>query len=150
MKVRTAVTTASALAAIGIGALVVPAVASAGSTTHTLKFTAVTLKQKNVSKYQFAEADKDVNSKGKIIGFNTVWGVFNPKTSSAHGYVTFVTKGGTLNFSIKFSQNQAPGATSTGKLTGGTGKFKGDTGTLTATQLNKAGTRTAVTITYQH
>jgi hypothetical protein len=33
-------------------------------------------------------------------------------------------------------------------LTGGTGKYKGVTGKIVATSLNKAGTRTAVTITY--
>ena len=33
-------------------------------------------------------------------------------------------------------------------VTGGTGAFKGATGTITAKALNKAGTRTAVTITY--
>ena len=33
-------------------------------------------------------------------------------------------------------------------MAGGTGAFKGVTGTIKAKSLNKAGTRTAVTITY--
>ena len=40
------------------------------------------------------------------------------------------------------------GKTFAGKVTGGTGAFKGATGTITAKALNKAGTRHAVTITY--
>ena len=35
-----------------------------------------------------------------------------------------------------------------GRVTGGTGAFRGATGTITARNLNKAGTRTAVTIKY--
>jgi hypothetical protein len=41
------------------------------------------------------------------------------------------------------------GAVSNGKVTGGTGAFKGATGTITAKNLNKAGTRTAVKVTYR-
>jgi hypothetical protein len=40
------------------------------------------------------------------------------------------------------------GAFSNGKVTGGTGSFNGATGSITAKNPNKAGTRTAVTITY--
>jgi hypothetical protein len=35
-----------------------------------------------------------------------------------------------------------------GKVTGGTGRFRGATGTIRARNLNKAGTRTAVRVTY--
>lgn len=41
------------------------------------------------------------------------------------------------------------GEISHGKVTGGTGAFKGATGTVKAKNLNSAGTRTAVTITYR-
>jgi hypothetical protein len=40
------------------------------------------------------------------------------------------------------------GAVTNGKVTGGTGSFKGATGTIKAKALNKSGTRHAVTITY--
>jgi hypothetical protein len=35
-----------------------------------------------------------------------------------------------------------------GRVTGGTGAFRGAAGSITAKNLNKAGTRTAVTIKY--
>ena len=44
--------------------------------------------------------------------------------------------------------NIKTGVFSNGKVTGGTGSFAGATGTITAKNLNPAGTRTAVTITY--
>ena len=44
--------------------------------------------------------------------------------------------------------NTKTGAFSNGKVTGGTGSFNGATGSITAKNPNKAGTRTAVTITY--
>jgi hypothetical protein len=44
--------------------------------------------------------------------------------------------------------NLKTGAFSNGMVTGGTGSFTGATGTIKAKNLNKAGTRTAVTITY--
>ena len=44
--------------------------------------------------------------------------------------------------------NLKTGAVTDGKVTGGTGTFAGATGTLKAKNLNKSGTRTAVTIVY--
>jgi len=42
------------------------------------------------------------------------------------------------------------GATSiTGTVTGGTGKFRGATGTISARNLNRSGSRTGVTIHYR-
>jgi hypothetical protein len=57
--------------------------------------------------------------------------------------VTVDTTGGFLYGTI----NTKTGAFSNGKVTGGTGSFKGASGSITAKNL-KAGTRTAVAITY--
>ncbi len=48
----------------------------------------------------------------------------------------------------KFNITFSTGAITNGKVTGGTGKFKGATGRIKAKNLDSAGTRTAVTITY--
>lgn len=143
MKVRTSIVLVGATAITGTGAFLLPAIAAPHAATHTLKFTSITKSSKNFSKTQFGEADVD-KSGGKIIGFDTVSGKFNPSTNTGKGNVAINLKPGFIYSTLKFAANGAI----TGKLTGGTGKFKNVTGTLAATNLNKAGTRTAVTITY--
>ena len=69
----------------------------------------------------------------------------NSKTTAAVN-VTVDTKGGFLYGTLTVNLNT--GAVTNGKVTGGTGVFCGATGTITAKNLNQAGTRTAVTITY--
>ena len=70
--------------------------------------------------------------------------VFNPKAESAKLTFTAVLNGG-------FVYGVATASSSPvihGTITGGTGAFEGAKGTLLAKNLNQAGTRTAVTITY--
>jgi len=134
----------SAAALLGTGAFLLPAAASAHTTTHTLKFISVTKKSANFSKTSGGQADEDI-SKGKIVGFDTIYFTFNPKTKTASGGVTLDTNGGFLYGTLKFSN----GPVTHGKVTGGTGIFKGATGTITGKNLNKSGTRTAVTIIYK-
>ena len=145
MKVRTSIAAAGAAVVLaGTGALLLPAVASAHSTTHTLKFTAVQLKSSNFSKTAGGSAEKDVNSAGKIIGYDVTNFQFHPATNTASGGVALSTSGGFLYGALKFTSTSN---VVHGTITGGTGAFKGATGTITGTQ-NKAGTQTAVTITY--
>ena len=145
MKIRTSIAGAGAAVVLaGTGALLLPAVASAHSTTHTLKFTAVQLKSSNFSKTAGGSAEKDVNSAGKIIGYDATNFQFNPATNTASGGVALSTSGGFLYGALKFTSTSN---VVHGTITGGTGAFKGATGTITGTQ-NKAGTQTAVTITY--
>jgi hypothetical protein len=58
--------------------------------------------------------------------------------------VTLDTNGGFLYGTLTFTK----GPVTHGTVTGGTGIFEGVTGTITGRNLNKSGTRTAVTITY--
>jgi len=60
--------------------------------------------------------------------------------------ITVNTSGGFLYGTA--AVNLRTGAVSDGKVTGGTGSFAGATGTFRASNLNKSGTRTLVTITY--
>jgi len=144
MKIRTSIAAAGAAVVLaGTGAVLLPAVASAHSTTHTLKFTAVTLKSANFSKTAFGSAEKDVNSAGKIIGFDVINVQVDPTTHKPSGGVTLSLNGGFMYGTLKFTNNPVIHGT----VTGGTGTFKGATGTITGNQ-NQAGTRTAVTITY--
>lgn len=143
MKVRTSVAIAGTAGLIATGALLLPAAASPSHATHTLKFTAVALRGTNFSKTSQGEADKDVVA-GRIIGFDELYSVFNPATMTGRGGVTLVTGSGFLYGTLRFGH----GPVTHGRVTGGTGKFKGVTGTIVGTNLNKSGTRTAVTITY--
>jgi hypothetical protein len=119
-----------------------PALASSGSTTHTLKFVAVTQKQTQPSKRTFVEDDHAVRS-GKVIGFGILDGRITSRTGGV-GVVAFGMKDGLVY--AKVTINNTP--TTTGTLTGGTGSFKGASGTISVTNLNKSGSRASVTIRY--
>jgi hypothetical protein len=144
MKVRTSVAALGAAALLsGTCAIAVPAIASTRTTTHTLAFTSVTERSITLAKTTGAQQDNDVNAHGKIIGFDELYIAFNLKTGAGAGNVAVVTKGGMLFGTLKLTQSSI-----TGRVTGGTGKFKGARGTISAHNLNAKGTRTAVTIRY--
>lgn len=122
--------------------VLVPALASASAAagSHTLTFTAVKLKAANLSKTAFAQTERDVKN-GKTIGFDVIRGSFNPATNSASGNAAVALAGGDIYGTLKLSN----GPTTTGRVTGGTGKYKGITGTITGTS---SGNSTKVTIKY--
>ena len=68
---RSIVATGAAVVLSTIGALA-PAAASAHTATHTLTFTSVVRKFVNFTTTTGAQADNDVSSGGKIIGFDEV------------------------------------------------------------------------------
>jgi hypothetical protein len=86
----------------------------------------------------------DVNKAGKVVGYDLLYFVFNPKTESAKINFTAVINGGFVYGVANASANPV----THGTVTGGTGIFKGAAGTILAKNLNNAGTRTAITITY--
>jgi hypothetical protein len=146
MKVRRSIAAAGAAVVLGTtGALALPALASANTATHTLKFISVQKASVGFGKTAGANQDTDVNAAGKTVGFDMIYftatsatgGTINVTVDTSGG---FLYGTGTINFKTSVFSN--------GKVTGGTGSFKGAIGTITAKNLNKAGTRTAVTITY--
>jgi hypothetical protein len=132
--------TAAALS--GTAAFLLPAAAGASAVTHTLKFTSVQQATVRFSKTIGAAEDKDVKN-GTVIGYDVLRFVVNPKTNTASIGVTLDTKNGFLYGVLR----ESGGAVTRGKVTGGTGKYAGATGTITA-KSNKSGNRTAVTIIY--
>ena len=144
MKLRTSLAAAGAAVVLGTtGALALPAIASANSATHTLKFISVSGKSVNFGKTAGANQDTDVNAAGKTAGFDMLYFAVTSATT-ANVNVTVATNGGFLYGSgtINFKTNTF----SNGKVTGGTGSFAGATGTIKAKDLSS--TKTAVTITY--
>ena len=152
MKLRTSLAAAGTAVVLGTtvvlgatGALALPAVASTHTATHTLKFISVTKNSVN-SKKSGAQQDTDVNGAGKTIGFDMLYFAF-VSSSTADGNIAVDTTGGFLYGKFTFSlKKQGP---IDGKITGGTGSYAGATGTFKTKNLNAAGTRVAVAITYK-
>lgn len=143
MRVRRSIVAAAAAVVLAAtGGLVVPAVASAHNASHTLKFTAVRKKSVNFASGTFGGQETDVNSVGKIIGFDDVYFTITG-TDTAMANMAVDVKGGFLYGVLTFID---AGMIISGKVTGGTGAFKGATGTIKAKQIGS--TKTAVTVTY--
>jgi len=145
MKIRVSIALAGAVAIVGTGAFILPAAAaSARTTTHTLGFTAETKGSVGFSSSTEAEQDTDVNSKGKVVGYDMLYVAVVSSTTAAIN-ITVDVNGGMLYGTATLN---GEGVVSNGKVTGGTGKFKGATGKFTVKTLNRAGTRHAVKFTY--
>jgi hypothetical protein len=143
MKLRTSLAAAGAAVVLGTtGALVLPAVASAHSTTHTLKFLAVQKATVGFTRATGGIQDTDVKA-GKTIGFDMLYFAATSPSSLAVN-LTVETKGGFLYGTFTF--NPKTGVVTNGKVTGGTGAFKGATGTIKVKTISR--TKHAVTITY--
>ena len=100
MKVRACIAAAGAAALVGTGAFMLPGLASASSTTHTLKFISVTKNSVNFTKKSGGQQDTDVNVKGKTIGFDMLYFVATSRTTGAVN-VTVDTSGGLKSTSAR-------------------------------------------------
>lgn len=148
MKQRTRLSIAAlaTTAAAGTaGALLLPSAASARPVTHTLAFTSVQQDQTTFSPTVSGAEDKDVNSAGRVIGYDILRFVSDPKHDAASVDVAVNLNGGIL-YGV---MHEGSGQTIHGTVTGGTGTFHGASGTITARPLDQDGARTAVTITYR-
>ena len=148
MKSRTVITAAAATAAAA-GLALTPLAASAHVAAPTVKkhvysFISVTKSEVDFTKTSSGQQDTDTNAKGKVIGYDELYFTFNPRTNKGTINVTVVAPGGFLYGAGSVSESP----TIKGSVTGGTGAFKGAKGTFVAKNLNAAGTKTAVTITF--
>ncbi|MGH2886200.1 MAG: hypothetical protein ACRDPA_26470 [Solirubrobacteraceae bacterium] len=147
MSVRRNLIIASA-AALVAGVIAVSAVAGAApaTTNHTITFIATQIARHQFSRSTAAVADVDRHH-GKVVGYD----VLSEKFSSTGGviYGAYAPPGGGNYFSvtpIPITKTK----TLQGKITGGSGRFAGVSGTIAIRYLNSAGTKTAVTIVYHH
>jgi hypothetical protein len=146
MKVRRSIQAATAAVVLGTaGALVLPAAVGAQGATHTLKLIAVTKNSVVFTKTTGGEQGTNVNSAGKTVGFDMLYFSQTSATAGTLG-LTVDASGGFLYGTA--TDNLSTGVVSNGKVTGGTDSFSGATGTFTAKNLNKSGTRTLLTIVY--
>jgi hypothetical protein len=143
MKVRRSIVAAAAAAILGTtGALALPAVASAHDASHTLTFTTVRDKRVSFTSETFGDQGTMVSSAGKTIGFDVAYGAITGKDKGTLN-LAFDISGGLLYGTVTTTN---AGKTLAGKVTGGTGAFKGATGTITAKATSS--TKVAVTIIY--
>jgi hypothetical protein len=148
VKSRTVIT-AVAATAVAAGLALTPLAASAHVAVpavkkHVYSFISLTKGEVSFTKTTAGQQDTDVNAKGKVIGYDTLYFSFNPKTGAGTINVVAVAPGGFI-YGVGAASNSP---TTKGTVTGGTGAFKGAKGTFVAKNLNAAGTKTAVTITY--
>jgi len=145
MRVRRSIIAVGAAVILGTtGALLVPAVASAHSDTHTLTFTSVENMTVNFTKTTGGEQNTDVNAAGTTVGFDMLYFTIISSTIANVNLTIDDTSGGFLYGTA--TGNLQTGAVTNGKVTGGTGAFKGACGTITITPISS--TKEAVTITY--
>jgi hypothetical protein len=144
MKLCTSLAAAGAAVVLGTtGALVLPAVASAHGTTHTLRFVSVQKATVGFTRATGGLQNTDVNTVGKTIGFDMLYFAATSPSSVAVN-LTVDTKGGFLYGTFTF--NPKTGVVTNGKVIGGTGAFAGATGTIKVKTISS--TKHAVTITY--
>ena len=144
MKLRTSLAAAGAVVVLGTtGAFALPAVASAHSTTHTLKFTDVEKATVGFTRATGGIRNTDVNTAGKTVGFDMLYFAAASPSIVAVNF-TVDTKGGFLYCTFTF--HPKTGAVTNGKVTGGTGAFTGASGTIKVKTISP--TKHVTTITY--
>jgi hypothetical protein len=124
---------------LAAGFVAVSTGADAAPVTHTIKLISTQTAAHQFSKSSGVSAGTD-RHKGKVIGYDVL------SISGSRIVGSFATRGGVIHFRIPFSKTK----TLHGRVTGGSGRFAGVSGTIAATPLNKAQTRTAVKIVYHH
>ena len=148
MKLRSFLVAIGAAAALGgTAALVLPGVASARVVTRTVAVTSVEQRQVNFSRTRGILSDIDYNSAGRVVGYDAVRFTFNRRTNrTTFGVALNIERGFVYGVLTQRGNN----AVMRGRISWGTGIFRGVAGTITARNLNSNGTRTAVTIRYHH
>jgi hypothetical protein len=144
MKLHTSLAAAGAAVVLATtGTFVLPAMASAHSTTHTLKYIALSKGTVSFTRATGGIQDTDVNAAGKTVGFDMLY--FKAASASTVAVNTTVdTTGGFLYGTFTF--HPKTGVVTNGKVTGGTGAFAGATGTIEVKTISR--TKHAITITY--
>ena len=123
MKHRITVAAIATAAALGGACSFLVPMASASTAsastakTHTLSFTSVQESVVNYSRTVFSQQDRDVNKAGRVVGYDLLYLVFNPKTETAKLNLTAVTSGGFVYGVANASSNPVIHGT----VTGGTG-----------------------------
>jgi hypothetical protein len=132
MKVRTLIAGMSAAAVVASGGLLFTTSANAQSAApRSLKFESVEINAVEYATNTFAGSDDDYNAAGTLIGFDVLHFTTNPVSGKVRIAAAVVMDGGIIDGALTSASSTA--LITTGKVTGGTGAFRGATGTITVT-----------------
>jgi hypothetical protein len=142
-QVIVATLAASTVALAGAGAAFAT---TSASRTHTLKLTSKTTSMSQFGP-DFVSADKDLRG-GHVVGADVLSGkvTYNKKTHSITGSIAIALKGGELYATV--TGNPDTGAL-TGKLTGGAGKYKGVSGTISGNPVKGSSSEDLLIVKYR-
>lgn len=141
-QIIAATLTAGTVAVAGVGAAIA---ATSASSTHTLKLTSKTTSMSQFGP-EFVSADKDLSG-GHVVGADVLSGkvTYTKKVHSITGSIAIALKGGELYATI--TGNPETNAL-TGKLTGGAGKYKGVSGTISGKAVKGSSTEDRLIVKY--
>lgn len=108
----------------------------------TLTFTAKSTAGVSFGRTAFGGTEILKNKNGKKVGVDVISGVFQSESEGTI-YASIAQKGGLINGEVSVTSPN----TYKGRVTGGQGKYKGATGTITAKELANGNTK--ITVTYQ-
>jgi hypothetical protein len=134
--------TSALLAVTGVAGSTMLNSADAALTTHHMRFVAYSDRNIRFGQTTFGGTEIDRRN-GHRVGFDVISGKFNLTTHSVTIYVSVARRGGLLHAKVHDVSNTRY----VGRVTGGSGRFKGASGTVTAQDLKGNGTRVIVTYT---
>jgi hypothetical protein len=134
--------TSALIALTGVGGSTMLNSADAAPTTHHMAFVAYSDRNINFSQRTFGGTEIDRRD-GHRVGFDVISGRFHPATRSVTIYVSVARRGGLLHAKV----HDVSRTRYVGRVTGGSGRFKGASGIVTARNLQGNGTRVVVTYT---
>jgi hypothetical protein len=124
---------AGVVAAAGLtSAAVLPGSAAHDAATTTRHYVLHQTGSHNLGRFTFAGTDK-IKHAGTVVGFDAITGKFDPAANTVVIQVSFALKGGIIHGRVH-NLPFTPGEPSrfVGRITGGSGKYHGISGTITA------------------
>jgi len=113
-------------------------------TTHTKRFVLKEIASHDLGKNAFAGADRvRARASHKVVGFDSYTGRFHPKSGTVTIWVGIALSGGVIDGRVLFTDENS----FTGRIVGGSGKYKGVRGTIRGRSADHG--RTFVTLRYR-
>ena len=119
--------------------------ADAGTVQHTLKFVATSDRSHGAGRLGFEGTEIERNH-GRFVGYDVLSGKFNPRTEQVQIFIAVSRQGGLLFGRVHSLIGQEDHYR--GVVTGGSGRFVGARGTITARNAPANNDRTFVTVHY--
>jgi hypothetical protein len=132
---------ATGLLATGLGGASALNSASASAPVHTWKFVAVQTASHSLGKVTFGGTDKN-RSQGELVGYDTISGRFHVRTRTVDIDFALARKGGLMFGHVTGTQ----AGVFAGRVTGGTGRYMGATGTVTGHNAPQTDKKTFLTV----